>query len=226
VIYAWPGARTFVPEAVGTRLRTADGLTTSDGILDVGFDGWEISLMSNTAPEKNIGQAAAPTPEILSSVLGVQRGVERLDMPNYITLRANGVAALRIDRTVGPIVQSGITSSLIAGEKNIARRRMADFIQDSIARRLVQFCKLPLTDANKDSAVSETHAFLRELLSENNPAAQRIAGFEVDAISGNTPELEAQGIFVIIVKVRTLASMDFIVLQTNIGEGVTFATTT
>jgi hypothetical protein len=142
-------------------------------------------------------------------------------MNEYIQLRARGVAAPRMDRSVGPIFQSGITTSLIAGQKNINRRRMADFIQDSIARRLVQFSKLPLTNQLKDSAVGEVNAFLTELLSPNNPAAQRITAFEVDAKSGNTPNLEAKGIFVIIARVRTLATADFIVLQTEIGEGVT-----
>lgn len=226
IVYAWPGARMFVAEAVGTRLKLADGLTTFDGVLDVAWDSYVISLMSNLPPERNIGQAARPVPALLATIRGVQRGVTKLELNDYITLRARGVAALRIDRTVGPICQSGITTSLIAGEKNIARRRMADFIQDSISRRLVQFVKLPLTLANKDSAVVEVDAFLRELLSEDNPPAQRISGFDLDDVSGNTPTLEAKGIFVIIVRVRTLASGDFIVLQTEIGENVTFAQTT
>ena len=88
---------------------------------------------------------------------------------------------------------------------------MADFIQDSLAQRLVQFSKLPLTDSLKDSAVGETNAFLVDLLSPNNPPAQRINGFLIDDVSGNTPDLEAKGIFVIVVKVRTLATADFIV---------------
>lgn len=223
IVYTWPGAQMFVPEAVGTRLKVADGLTTLDGLLDVGFDGYVVSLMSNLPPELNIGQAARPVPGLLATVRGVQRGVTKLELNDYITLRDRGVAALRIDRTVGPIVQSGITTSRVAGEKNIARRRMADFIQDSLAARLVSFVKLPLTQANKDSSVVEVEAFMNELLSVDNLAAQRIAGFEVDDASGNTPELEAKGIFVIVVRARTLASGDFIVLQTEIGEGVILA---
>lgn len=221
VVYSWPGAKTFIPEAVGSRLKLADGLTTITGILDVGMDSYVISLMSNLPPELNIGQAARPVPGLLASIRGVQTGVTKLELNDYITLRSRGIAALRIDRTVGSIIQSGITTSLVAGEKNIARRRMADFIQDSLAGRLISFVKLPLTTANKDSSVTEAEAFMRELLSEDNPAAQRISGFEIDDASGNTPELEAKGIFVIIVRVRTLASGDFIVLQTEVGEGVT-----
>lgn len=220
VIYCWPGAQTFVPEAANISLGTADGLTTSDGILDTPADGWMASVLSNLAPELNPGQAGEPIATVLSPVLGLQRGLANLQVGDYIVMRQNGVAGLRIDSTVGPIFQSGITSSLISGQKNIARRRMADFIQDSVSARLVQLSKKPLTTSNKDATTGEVDAFLNQLLSPTNPAAQRIVAYSVDDKSGNTPATEAQGIFVIIGRVRTLASMDFIVFQTEIGEGV------
>lgn len=220
VIYNWCGVRTFIPEAVSVRLKTADSLTTIDGILDTGWDAWVASLLSNLPPENNPGQASAPVPDILSPIIGLQRGAPNLDLAEYILLRQSGVAAPRIDATVGPILQSGITSSLVSGQKNISRRRMADFIQDSIARRIIFFVKQKLTQANQDAMTGEVQAFLAELLSEDNIAAQRIAGFTVDAVSGNTAARLAKGIFTIIVKVRLLASADFIVLQTEIGENV------
>jgi hypothetical protein len=220
VVYSWPGGVQSVPEAVDTRIKTADGLTTIDGLLDVGFDGFLISIMSNLPPERNPGEAGQPIPRVLAPVLGMQRGVTRLELADYITLRSRGVAALRIDRVVGPILQSGITSSLISGEKNISRRRMADFIQDSLAGRLVQYSKRLLTEANKDNMVSEVDDFLDSLLSLANPAAQRIQAYSVDEKSGNTPESEAAGIFVIISRVRTIPSGDFIVIQTEVGNNV------
>jgi len=220
IVYSWPGAQVFVQEAVGFRLRTADSNTTIDGILDQTFDGWVSAVLSNLPPERNPGQAAPPVPQVLAPVLGIQRGVTDLSMSEYIQLRAAGIAALKMDRTVGPVIQSGVTTSLVSGQKNINRRRMADFIEDSLAQRLVQFVKLPQTQQLKDAAVGEVDAFLDSLLSPNNPAAQRIAGYQIDDRSGNTPELEAQGIYVIIVRVRTLATADFIVLQAQIGERV------
>src|SRR5262249_30092133 len=114
---------------------------------------------------------------------------------------------------------------LLSGQKNINRRRMADFIEDSLAQALVQFAKLPMTTQLRDGAESETNAFLEQLLSPNNPAAQRIDDFKVDPVSGNTPELEALGIFVLVVSVRTLPTADFIVLQAQIGEGVVITRT-
>lgn len=224
VDYCWPGVIHSVPEAVGFLLSTADGLTTQDGVLDDTTDHWLVSVLSNLAPERNPGQAGPPVDLVLAPILGIQRGVSNLGMNEYIAFRARGICAIRIDRTVGPIFQSGITTSLIAGEKNIARRRMADFIQDSISERLVQLAKQPLTESLKDTATGETVAFLEQLLSPGNPAAQRISSYVVDDKSGNTPDLEAQGIFVLIIRVRTLASADFIVLQTEIGEGVVTVT--
>jgi len=226
VVYCWPGVQTFVQEAANVTVGTADGLSVTTGIMDTPGDGWMAAVMSNLAPERNPGQAAAPVPQILSPVLNLQRGLGNLQVGDYINLRAAGVAAFRIDRADGPVFQSGITTSLTSGQKNINRRRMADFIQDSIAARLSQLSKLPLTQDLKDAATGEVDAFLNGLLSPQNPAAQRISAYSVDDKSGNTPALEAAGVFVIISKVRTLATADFLVLQTEIGEGVVTTTTT
>lgn len=220
VFYSWPGARTFIPEAVGFALGVASGPDVEDGILDMHMDSWLASILSNLPPERNPGQATEPVPTVMSGITGLQRGVSGLTIADYIQLRDKGVAGLRVDRDVGPIIQSGITTSLTSGEKNINRRRMADFIQDSLAGRYGQFNKLPLTQGLKDSIVAETDAFMDSLLSPNNPAAQRINGYTIDDVSGNTAESEAQGIYVVIVKVRTLSTADFIVAQVTAGENV------
>jgi hypothetical protein len=227
VNYSWPGAKTFVPEAVPFLIPTSDGhLAGGDqnhpaGIIEVPAAGWLISVESNLPPENNPGQSAPPVPGIMAPVIGFQYGAPVLGMSEYIQFRHSGIAALRIDRTVGAIFQSGITTDLVPGQKNINRRRMADFIEDSIAEALNPLSKLPLTQNLRDAATAECVAFLDSLLSPNNPAAQRIDDYEVDTKSGNTPTLEAQGVFVIIIRVRTLATADFIVLQAEIGEGVT-----
>lgn len=220
VIYSWPGVQHSVPEAVGFLLGTAIGTFTSDGLLDETMDHYLASLLSSLAPERNPGQTAQPVPTVLGPILGFQRGVSGLGINEYVAMRRVGIAAVRMDRTAGPIIQSGVTTSLTAGMKNINRRRMADFIQDSVAQRLVAFNKLPMTSQLKDGAVGEVDAFLSNLLSPNNPAAQRISSYLIDDKSGNTPAMEAQGIFVIISKVRTTPTADFIVVQHEIGEGV------
>jgi len=225
VWYTWPGCRTFIPEAVGYSLKGADGLAYTTGILDVHMDAWVASLCSVLPPERNPGQATAPVPEAFAPILGLQRAAPTMTINEYIQLKAKGVAALRMDKGAGPLIQSGITSSLTSGQKNINRRRMADYIQDSLAQQYLSFCKLPITNAWKDSIVGETDAFLAGLLSLNNPPAQRIVGYLIDDKSGNTPDTEARGVFVVIAKARSLATADEIVLQSEIGEGVNVTAT-
>lgn len=225
VDYSWPAVRTSVPEAVDFTLATSDGKTTTDGILDVTADTWLMAVESNLDPWRNPGQGAEPVLTVMSPVVGFARGMPKLAMPEYIQLRASGIAAVRFDRVVGPIFQSGVTTSLVSGEKNIMRRRMADYLQDSIAQALVPLSKLPMTELWKDNVVTETDAFLLTELSPNNKAAQHIAAYNLDSKSGNTATLEAQGIFVLIITVRLIATADDIVLQTNISENAVVVTT-
>lgn len=220
IIYCWPGVRTFVPEANGYSLTGADTATHSDGILDTRADGWMASILSNLAPERNPGQASDPVPRVMAPILGLQRSAPTLGLNDYILLRQAGVCGVRMDRDAGPIFQSGITTSTTSGEKNINRRRMADFIQDSLAQRYNQFAKQPLTQQLKDALLGETDNFLLNLLSPGNPALQRINAYQVDGVSGNTPDMEAQGVYVVIVRVRTTPTADFIVLQAEVGESV------
>lgn len=220
-IYSWPGVRTFVPEAVGFALGTAVATKTSDGVLDTTFDSWYASILSLLAPERNPGQIAEPVPTCLAAVLGIQRGVSGLGIGEYETMRARGVSAVR-NNQLGYFIQSGITSSLVSGQKNVNRRRMADYVEDSLALALLPFDKLPVSNQLKDAAAGEVTAFLSQLLSLENLALQRIAAFVVDIQSGNTPALLAQGVFVIIVRVQMLATADFIVLQVSVSpNGIT-----
>jgi hypothetical protein len=221
VSYGWPGGTTFVPEAVGfTNIKGADGNFYTNGILDTHLDGWIASIYSNLAPERNPAQESPPVTTVLAPITGIQRNVTTpLAMNDYIAYRQNGIMALKIDADVGPIIQSGVTTSLVANTTNVNRRRMADFIEDSLAVGLKPISKLPLTQGLQDAATEETTTFLNTLLSPDNPAAQRIQAFAVDDISGNTPDLTAQGVFVIIVQVQMLATADFIVIQAQVGNG-------
>jgi hypothetical protein len=224
LIYTWPGVQTYIPEAVGFNIQTADGNFTKGGILDLPATGWLASVLSLLPPERNPGQAQPPVPAIMQTILGYQRACPVLGMNEYIALKAAGVCAMRMDTDVGPIFQSGITTSLISGTTNISRRRMADYIQDSITQILQPFSKLPLTNQYKDSAITNVDAFLNNLLSLNNPSQQRITAFQIDDKSGNTPQSLAAGIYVIIVRVQLTPTANYIVLQSEIGEGVVITT--
>lgn len=221
VIYCWPGAKTFVSDAQNVSIKRADSSTGTDGVIDVRADSYMASILSNLASERNPGQAAAPVPSCLASIAGFQSGnLPSFTMSDYTLFKQYGVAALRFDRAGVKTFQSGITSSLTANQRNINRRRMADEVQDNLAELYEKFSKLPLTTALKDQIDTETVAYLNGLLSPQNPAAQRIEGYLVDSKSGNTPQLNAQGIYVVIVKVRIRGTADDIVIQSEVGPTV------
>lgn len=221
VIYCWPGFQTYMDVAQNTPIKRATGYNSTNGYFDVRSDSYMASILSNLASERNPGQSAAPVPACLSTVRGFQSGaLPDLTISNYTLFKQYGIAAPRNDRSSGWQFQSGITSSLTSGQRNINRRRMADEVQDSLAAIYEKFSKLPLTVALKDQIDTETTAYMTGLLSPNNPAAQRIEGFLVDSKSGNTPQLNAQGIYVVIVKVRMLGTADDIVIQSEVGPTV------
>ncbi len=219
VIYCYVGSNVFVPQIARRGLSGGTGFTAS-GNVDVGADGWMASICSQLPPEENPGQETPFT----SAMNGIELGanVQNLDMNDYIAFKAAGIAAMRVDDGVA-VFQSGCTSvdPLINPQLvNIARRRMADFIQDTLALRGKSFGKKLSTNARRAAMASEVRAFASGLLSKNNPESQRIAGFTVDAKSGNTPITLGQGRYRIILKIRTLASLDSIEIASTIGEQV------
>ena len=226
VIYCWPGVRTSIPEAENISIKTADGTYTSDGVLDVRADAFMASILSNLSSEKNPGQATDPIPLSLAPIVAFQRGnLPAFTMTDYILFKQGGVAAIRFDRTAGKVFQSGITSSVISGQRNINRRRLADEIEDSLAQAYNPLSKQVLTNQLRDTIDAQTVAYLEGLKSATNPAAQRIADYSVDSRSGNTPQLYAAGIHVVIVRVKMLATADTIVLQAEVGPSVNISTT-
>lgn len=219
VIYCFPGANTFVP-IIGRRGLAGGKGFTSSGNVDVGADGFMASILSQLPPEENPGQL---TPFLAGvNSLETSANAQGYTIVDYTLFRGNGIAALRMDDG-NAIFQSGVTSvdpGTYPNLRNIARRRMADFIQDTLARRLKAFGKKLSTNARRKAITSEIRNFMNGLVSKNNPAFQRISAFSIDDSAGNTPDTLAQGIFRIILKTRTLASLDAIVLETTIGESV------
>lgn len=220
VIYCYPGVQTFVPVIASKGTAGGAGFT-ADGVIDTGADGFMVSICSQLPPEENPGQLTT----FAAGALGVEANnpdVQNLTINDYIAFRAAGIAAPRVDGGV-MIFQSGVTSvdpAVQPSLRNIARRRMADFIQDSLALRMKAFGKKLNTRTRRALIAGEIRAFMTSLLSPGNAAAQRIDGFSLDVTSGNTPATLALGIFRILLNVRTLSSLDAIVLQTTIGESV------
>ncbi len=98
---------------------------------------------------------------------------------------------------------------------------MADFILDSFQLVLPLFIKKLNTQVRRDNVRSAMDTFLSGLQSEQNPELARIEDYNLnDGSPPNTAALRAVGTHIVEAKVRTLASMDNIVVQATIGEGV------
>lgn len=232
VVYCYPHFEQRIPELA--TLDPQNLIAPSENIL-LGGDSAAATVLSQIPPEYNPGQSTQEFQSggILSFIRALEPGLTTAGQPtkfirdDYIAFKAAGIFALRRDAQISEwIFQSGVTSidpvtfpSLVP----IKRRRMADFLQDSMAAIAKRFNKQLATSERIDSLIGELTDFLDLMLSETNPAQQRIAAFSIDATSGNTTQLQGSGVFVVIVSVQLLDSLDFIVLQTTIGETVEVA---
>jgi hypothetical protein len=220
VVYAYPGGYVNVPAISKLGLSGGAGFT-ADGNIDVGSDTWLAAIMSQLPPEENPGQLT----NFAANLLGIEQGnpdVQDMTIDDYTAFKLAGIAALRMDNGVA-IFQSGKTSvnpSTYPGLQNINRRRMADFIQDSLAEGLKGFTKKLNNRTRRGLVIGTIDGFIQSLRSPNDAERQRIDDWKTDYKSGNTPDTIAAGLFRVIIKVRTLPSMDVIVIDTEIGEGV------
>lgn len=219
-VYNWPGVQIFVPEAVGTLVKGADGLTYKTGTLDVPSASFDACVLSQLAPERNPGQSSDPVKTIMQPVLGIQRGVTGLGIGQYKQLKAKGVMAPRRDRRLGTIFQSGVTRSITAGEREIYTRRFSFFVEDNVTQFLDPFAKELMTESLKDKIVGALTDYFDGLLSPLNSSAARIRAYSLDAVGGNTKQLNDAGVFVVIYAVEMLLIANTIVQQANVGFGV------
>lgn len=217
VDYAFPGVRTHVPGIASRGLAGGTGFTV-DGVIDAGADAWLASVESLLNPEENPGQET----QFMAGALGIEAGnpdVQDLTIDDYKAFRAAGICAPRIDAGT-MFFQSGVNSvdPTQTALRNISRRRMADFIQDSIANAIVPFVKKLATNDRKALVVSTIDAFLSTLLSKDNPENQRIAGYTIEDVTSAAEK--KLGILRLLVKVKLLGSLDVIVVDTAVGETV------
>lgn len=215
VFYTGKGLKVRVPQIA--EVGTAGGLGfTADGVITVRPDGPLATLCARLAPEENPGQQTG----LIDDFFEVDSFGEAMNIDTYKAYRREGVAVPRIDRVSGTVFQSGLTSSLLSGRKTMARRKMADFIQDTLTELALPYVKKLNRQALRDKIRGITDQFLASLQSEDNPGASRIEGFVTDdsVNAGNTQEVLAQGVYYLQTTVRTHSSMDDIVFQTEIGE--------
>lgn len=216
VIYCYPAANTTVP-LIAKRGLAGGASFTATGAVDVGSDGFLMSIISQLPPEENPGQETGFTGGINSVETGVN--AQRFLMGDYKNFKAAGICALRVDDGVA-IFQSGVTSvnpGTDPGRVNIARRRMADYIEDTLARAAMKYGKKLNTFTRRKNITLEIRQWLKALAD-----SERIEDWDVDEKSLNKdPAVVGKGLWKLKISVRTFSSLDSIVLACTIGETVT-----
>lgn len=217
LFYVGKGLKVRIPEIAA---RGTDGGLgfTADGVITVRPDGPLATVCALLPPENNPGQSTG----LIEDFYEVDPFGETMDRQAYEAAKANGVVLPRIDRQSGTIFQSGVTTSTDPARVTMARRKISDFIQDTAAELFNPFAKQVNRQSKRDQIRGVWEGFLSGLKSENNPEQSRIEDFSVnDGVDvGNTPEVLAQGVYYLETRVRSLSSLDNIVVRTEIGEGV------
>lgn len=182
---------------------------------------WVASIFSNVAP--NVSLAYSPN---IQYTLGATDVRHKLTRNQYIQLKEAGIAGFELERDLGGIkLVSAIVTQIINSSKiTILRRRMADFLTDSIALNLKNYQNAPNTLANRTEVKGSIVAFDDGLINtgvlpsdaEVNEGKARLIDTEVL----NTDASIAQGFFKILYKRRIYSEMRYIVLQAQIGESV------
>ncbi len=216
MFYTALGLKVRVPNI--SEVGTAGGLGfTANGVITVRPDGPLTTICATLPPETNPGEATG----LVEDFFEVDDFGNALAIETYKFFKANGFCAPKRGLTDGMAFQSGVTTSLNPSRLTAARRKMADFILDSFQLVLPLFIKKLNTQVRRDNVRSSMNNFLTGLKSELNPELARIEDFSLnDGSPPNNAALRAAGTHIVEADVRTLASMDNIVIQATIGEGV------
>lgn len=195
--------------------------TTIDGVLVYQNPAsWMASILSQTSP--HIDPAYSKNAQFLTGVTGLKQALTRAD---YIALKDAGIAAFENDSDIGFKVKSGIVTQIADTSKvTILRRRMADFLTNSVASFLKTYQNGVNSAENRSLVKGAMLSFVQSLEqdgilpkdSEVNDGKAKL----VDTESLNTDATIAAGFFKILWRQRIYSAMRYIVLQAEIGESV------
>lgn len=204
LIYAWPYVQTRV-----------------DGVLEwTPPASWIASVFTQVSPHVALSYTA--NTRYLGGITDLKYKESR---NGYISLDAAGICAMELDLDIGFLIKNAVTTQIVnSSKRTILRRRMADYLQDSIA----YFLKNYQNDVNSVEKRTEVKGaildFDTRLVRDGIlPGAEDVkdgAPLLVDTESLNTDSVIASGMFKILYKRRIFSSMRYIVLTAEIGESV------
>lgn len=171
---------------------------------------WLAAILSQIDVDIHAGSA-----DTIPLLAGIQRvtntALSRLDL---IALKNAGISTLERN-TDGFQFRSVLTTSLEPGKTELARRRMADFLQLSAASRLRFYVKSKNTPEIRAQMSAELFSFSDGL----RRAGRVVKDFSIDSESVNTPAQRSQGEEHLLWRVRLISHILSLVLETDIATG-------
>lgn len=181
---------------------------------------WYASILSQTPP--NLDPAYSGNAGLLFGVIGLKKLLTR---DEFIQLMQAGVSSFEQDLDIGFKIKSGVVTQIANSSKlTVLRRRMADYLTNSIGR----FLKLYQNDINSAAKRLAVKSAIQNFITQQEalgilPRDNEVQGGAakiVDIESENTDQTIAEGKFFIVYKQRIYSAMRFIVLRAEIGESV------
>lgn len=171
---------------------------------------WLASILSQVDVDIHAGSA-----DTIPLLAGITRLTNTsLTRTDLIALKAAGISTLERN-TNGFQFRSVVTTSLAPGRTELARRRMADFLQLSAAVRLASYVKARNTPEIRALMASELTAFSIGL----KVIPRVIENFSIDQVSVNTDQQRAAGEEHILWRVKLIGHILDLVFETEIGTG-------
>ena len=205
IIYAYPWVQTVI-----------------NGTLEfTNPSAWIASVFSQIP--SHVALSRVQNSQFLGGATALKKNLTRTEA---VTLNENGILTLEQDAVRGITILNAVTTQIANSQnREILRRRMADFLTDSIARFLDNYRNAVNSVENREEVKAMILEWDARLVRDGIlPSARDIQGggspVNVDIESLNTDDVIASGMFKIGYKRRIYSSMRYIVLQAEIGTNV------
>lgn len=181
---------------------------------------WLASILTQTAPQ--IDPAFTKNAQFLVGITGMKLSLSRAQ---YIQLKDAGICSFEYDSEIGFKVKSGIVTQIADSSKvTILRRRMADYLTNSVGKFLKNYQNAVNSVGNRSLVKGAIQGFVTSLQNDGIlPKDSELKSGKatlIDTESANTDATVAAGFFKIIWKQRIYSSMRYIILSAEIGESV------
>lgn len=219
-------AQTDVANYRSTRVIYTDPWTNiyddTDGTMRlVPSSSWAASVASQLPPSVSIAWKADFVSAMMQGIVGLE-----FDRGGNAGLNTNaGITTLIYRATGGIAFEAGKNTSLTAGQTNIARTRMLQYIARSTVQSWQPYVDAPNVPFFQQDLVNSLYVFLADLKTNKstNPAfLPCINDFAIQPTAASNTNASIQaGNFTVATQIQTISSMERIFLNMQAGETVT-----